>query len=212
MTQLILILTICILTLTAWTRFQNDFAKGDKVVLTKENYCDTLFIGQTTIEEVIRKYGQVKVYTYISKFRGKTEKPLYDKRQILEYKDKGLTFIFESDGVKPKKIATRNICLLDEIIITSPSDYCIDNICVGTTKSDIIKKFGNGVYGITNGVTDSLNRVWYNPLGLWLTYKQTEDKIMLVEILREQTESYFNYRQKESYKKHGIPFSSDSLK
>lgn len=213
MTQFTLIFALFTLTiLPGWTKFQTDFSKGEKVVLTREGDSDTLFIGYTTIEEVLKKYGQVKVTTQIAKFPGKTTKQLYEKRQIIEYKDKGLTFIFEGNEVKPQKSAIKDICLLNEIIINAPSNYCLDNICTGTTKNDIIKKIDDGIYGITNGVTDSLSRVWYNSLGLWLSYKQTADKIVLVQIHRQETESYFKYKQKENYKKQGIPFPLDSVK
>ena len=178
-------------TIASWSKLEADFSKGDKVILTLDNYSDTLFIGQTTPEEVLGKYGQTKVETFLTGFSGHTKKHLYGKRQIIEYKSKGLTFIFEGDGLEPKKIAMKNVCVLNEIIIDSPSNYCVDNICAEITKEDIIKKIGSGVYGMRDGMADSLNRVWYNSLGLTLSYKKTESKIVLIQIHRQETESYF---------------------
>ena len=198
---------VCLTTLAS---FQTDFEKGDKIVLTKDNNSVTFFIGKTTVEDVLNILGKAKIETNIWKFPGKTEKPLYGKRQTIEYKDKGLFFIFERDGVKYKKYALKDTCLLDEIIITS-SDYCLDNVCIGTTKADIVKKFGKGDYGIQNGVADSTN-LWYNSLGLTLTFDKSGELGRLKQIHRQETELYFKYKQKEAYKKSGIPFPSDSIK
>jgi hypothetical protein len=166
------------------TSFQTGFVGGDKVVLTKDNHSNEIFIGKTTIENVFNVFGMAEIATTIYKFSGNSgKKQLYGKRQIVAYKDIGVVFIFEGDGVKYKKYAEKDTCLLDEIIITS-SDYCLDNVCIGTTKSDIIKKLGNGVYGIQNGIVDSTN-LWYNDLGLTLTFENGGQTGKLKQIHRQ---------------------------
>ena len=195
-------LTLIFFLLIALTSFQTDFVNGDKVVLSNTNHSDKFFIGKTTTENVISVFGKANIETDIWKFTGKTEKQLFGKRQTIKYKGIGIVFIFEGDGVKEKKYAVKDTCLLDEIIITSP-DYCLDNVCIGTTKSDIVKRFGEGLYGITNGIVDSTN-LWYNPLGLTLTFDKSGQNGKLKQIHRQETESYFEF-MREKYEKSRTP-------
>jgi hypothetical protein len=172
--------------------FRSDFVNGDKVILTKDGDTTSLFIGKSKIEDIIKLFGKTKIETYVSQFPGKTEKSLFGKRQFLEYKNLGLLFILEAEGVKYKKYAKKDTCFLDEIIITSPT-YCLDSICVGTNKADIINRFGNGVYPITNGITDS-SVAWYSARGLTLKFENDQPSAKLIEIHREMKWDFLRAR------------------
>jgi hypothetical protein len=188
--------------------FRSDFGYGDKAILTKDGDTSALFIGKSTIEDIFKLFGKTKIETYIVPFTGKTQKPLFGKRQFLEYENLGLLFILEGNGVKYKKYAKKDTCLLDEIIVTSPA-YCLDSICVGTRKTDIINKLGSGIYGITNGVTDSSN-LWYSGRGLTLTFENNQPNAKLTQIHRQEVWAYFLYRREQYMNKRGL--SVDSVK
>jgi hypothetical protein len=173
-----------------------DLSKGDRVILEKAGYQDTLYIGVSILEEVRGKYGTGSLKSAISKFRGNTSRSLFSKRQILKYDDKGLVFIFESATIKDKRLIIDDTCRLDEILIINNSEYCLGQICLNSLKSEIDSMFGKGSYGIMDGVTDSINQVYYSNHGLFLYFDKIDNKIILTKIHREMRDEHLIYRRK----------------
>jgi hypothetical protein len=192
----VIIILSTVLSCTAQDSIREYLSKGDRVILEKAGYKDTLYIGVSTLEEVREKYGTGSLKSIISKFRGKTSRSLFSKRQILKYDEKGLVFIFESATIKDKRLIIDDICRLDEILIINNSGYCLGQICLNSLKSEIDSIIGNGSYGIMNGVTDSINQVYYSKHGLFLFFDKIDNQIILTKIHREMRDEHLIYRRK----------------
>ena len=193
--------------IAALTSFHDDFEKGDEVILTKGNHSENFYIGETTIEDVLKRFGKAKVETEIVLFPGSTQKKLYSKRQSVKYSSTGLEFIFEYNVLKSKRETIKDTCLLDEVIIGPNSEYCVNNICIGSTQTEVIQKLGPANYPIKNMATDSLS-LSYPAYGLLLKFKKSNQIIKLDEINRSETESYFEYTRAKAYQKASIPLDS----
>lgn len=174
------------------TSFYTEGDGKNRIILTHGTKADTLFFGQTTISEILAKFGKTKIKTIITT-KGEL---LCPKIQLISYENLGLYFSFAWNGdefvTETRKHIKEATCYLHDITIVE-GEYCLNGICLGESVETIKKKGNEGCWGTEDlmypdNIDSSLvykNDSSYfsnNKAGLYLKFDVTKKPHKLIKI------------------------------
>ncbi len=151
---------------------QVDTSGVDHVQLYKKGVAHSVYFDSTTVEDIYKKFGTTKRKIVCFKWG----KGLYNKSEVLCYKNDGITLIFRDNShPSSKKDIKQKKCTLSEIILSDPSTFSLTgDDCFGKPKKYVDEKFSF----IPNGASRKLKHevsYYYRTVNALAKFEVIED-------------------------------------